>query len=551
MNFSIRSKITAPYVLLSLAIAIGGAYIITQVILDSIEERFDNQVIETAQLTVEAFWREEENLLKTLRVIVNTEGMAQAALEKDPRDLRVLILPIFINFQDELVAILDKEGTSLLTITRPDNGLLEGYTYTQGDQQFQEFTAVQSVLAELSDQAGDKFAGYMVFNSKTYFLISAPLRDIDGDLIGVAIIGTSIDTLVQHFREATLAQVTIYDLDGAIIHSSLFSMPEIPQSNVDAVIANKSSESTSRDTTAENIEYREILFTWQARDNRDLGVIGTALATSFLVNTNTFTRINVFILTTFVLILVIVVGIYIANVITKPIITLKNAAADVSGGDLSVQVIPIGGDEISMLTMTFNDMVSNLRVSKQALVEAYDKTLEGWAKALELRDEDTEGHSQRVAQMTVDLAGDFGYGGEKLEHLRRGALLHDIGKMGIPDKILRKPGKLTKKEMRFMQQHPIIAKELIEQIEYLHPAMDIPYSHHEKWDGSGYPQGLRDEDIPKSARIFAVVDVWDAVRSKRPYRAAMTKKQALKIIRDGRGSHFDPEVVDAFLAYIE
>ncbi len=181
------------------------------------------------------------------------------------------------------------------------------------------------------------------------------------------------------------------------------------------------------------------------------------------------------------------------------------------------------------------------------LVMAYDSTLEGWSRALDLRDHETEGHSQRVTGMSLHLARAMGLPETELVHLRRGALLHDIGKMGIPDSILLKPGPLSEAEWVVMRLHPVYAYELLHPIAYLRPALDIPYCHHEKWDGTGYPRGLKGEEIPLAARIFAVVDVWDALRSDRPYRAAWPEARVRDHIRSLRGSHFDPAVVDAFL----
>ena len=181
------------------------------------------------------------------------------------------------------------------------------------------------------------------------------------------------------------------------------------------------------------------------------------------------------------------------------------------------------------------------------LKQAYDTTLEGWVHALELRDQETEGHTRRAVDMTVDLARAMGIGEADLEQVRRGALLHDIGKMGIPDSVLLKPGTLNEREWEIMRRHPEYAYQFLEPIDYLRPAIDIPYCHHEKWDGTGYPRGLKGEAIPLAARIFAIVDVWDALRSDRPYRKAWSPEKALEYIQEQTGSHFDPRVVETFL----
>ena len=182
---------------------------------------------------------------------------------------------------------------------------------------------------------------------------------------------------------------------------------------------------------------------------------------------------------------------------------------------------------------------------------AYDATLEGWAHALELRDKETQGHSLRIANMTLRLAKRLGYRDTDLENVRRGALLHDIGKMGVPDTILLKPGSLTEEEWKIMQKHPIYAYEMLSELPYFKQALDIPYCHHEWWDGTGYPRGLKDNEIPLVARIFAIVDAWDALISDRPYRKAWVKKEALSHIIDQSGTHFDPEVVNAFVQMLK
>jgi PAS domain S-box-containing protein len=191
-------------------------------------------------------------------------------------------------------------------------------------------------------------------------------------------------------------------------------------------------------------------------------------------------------------------------------------------------------------------LFSSLQLSNQELQLAYDSTLEGWSKALDLRDKETEGHTQRVTAGTTILAQAMCIPDRDLMHIRRGALLHDIGKMGIPDSILLKPGPLTEEEWVIMRQHPVYAFELISPIAYLKPALDIPYCHHEKWDGSGYPRGLKGAQIPLAARLFAVIDVWDALRSDRPYRAGWPTDGVAEHIRKGAGTHFDPAVVEVF-----
>ena len=201
---------------------------------------------------------------------------------------------------------------------------------------------------------------------------------------------------------------------------------------------------------------------------------------------------------------------------------------------------------IDNLTMFTDLQQSNLQLSL-----AYDDTIQGLSRALELRDRETKGHSDRVTDLTTRLAQKMGINGVNLIHIRRGAMLHDIGKVGIPDTILLKPGKLTEEEWQVVRQHPQYAYNILSPIKYLQPALDIPYCHHEKWDGTGYPRNLKNEQIPLAARIFAVIDVWDALISERPYRKPWSGEDALTYIRDQTGKHFDPRVVEVFFEIIE
>ncbi len=195
-------------------------------------------------------------------------------------------------------------------------------------------------------------------------------------------------------------------------------------------------------------------------------------------------------------------------------------------------------------------LFNNLQTANMEIIRAYDKTLEGWGLALALKDDETETHTLRVTDVTVKLAQALGLKEEELLHIRRGALLHDIGKIGVPDSILLKDGPLTEDEWELMKRHPILANEFLSEIDYLKAAKDIPYCHHEKWDGTGYPQGLKGQQIPLAARIFAVVDVWDALLSDRPYRKAWSEERVRQHLLDQAGKHFDPEVVKVFLSEV-
>jgi HD-GYP domain-containing protein (c-di-GMP phosphodiesterase class II) len=192
-------------------------------------------------------------------------------------------------------------------------------------------------------------------------------------------------------------------------------------------------------------------------------------------------------------------------------------------------------------------LFDNLQRSNLELLLAYDTTLEGWSRAMDLRDKETEGHTRRVTEKTLELAQTMNISEKELGNIRWGSLLHDMGKMGIPDSILLKPGPLTDEEWVIMKKHPVYAYELLSPIAYLRPALDIPYCHHEKWDGTGYPRGIQGDTIPLSARIFSIVDVWDALTSDRPYRKAWSAEKTKEYILSISGTQFDPQVVENFM----
>lgn len=541
----ILTQITVPYVILAILIAAGGTFVITQVIVDSVEERFTNQLIETGLLAGEGVVREEDDLLESLRLISHIQGVDVAMTDFDTSALRNLAIPIAFNAGIEAIVFVNVNGTTVLSLALDEDS--QSYLSMTPNTPFRDYEFLTSVLAGESDEQGDKFSGIIATNAGTALFIAGPVQDEQGRLIGAAMVGKSVDSLVRLLREETLGHLTIYDFDGQPLTSTLQEPSPLEVEQAQLIRERQEEASWRRSVTDSGITYNELFTTLEVRSGTDLGLLGIALPTNFLVETSQVGRTNTLILMSVALLLVLVIGAVVAGRITRPIRALKEAAMRVSGGDLRVQVASSRRDEVGILTQSFNEMVGNLSKSKQDLLDTYDMTIEGWARALDLRDHETEGHSRRVADLAVRLGKTLGLKEQDLRQLQRGGLLHDIGKLAVPDSILLKQGKLTRKEKAQMRRHPEHAKLFMEQIEFLKPAMAIPYSHHERWDGTGYPQGLKDEQIPFLARIFAVADVWDALTSERPYHKAMSFAEALDTIRSEAGTHFDPQVVDAFI----
>ena len=555
IRFPIRLKVILPYLILAFLIAMAGAYILTQIVLDTVEERFTNQLIETRKLASEWVVQEEDKLLETLRLITHTNGTAEAVAEEDSDSLREISYPLLLNASTEALEIIDLSGTSLLSLHHVAGGRIEEYEVSRGDTTIQEWDLVKNVLEKKVDKFGDKFAGIVSVPWGDYLYVSGPLYNQNQELVGVILVGSSLTEVAKGIREATLSQVTIYDLNGQEINTTFMnSNSSISQEIKTEILSRQENESFIRERTATGIAYKEILAPLEVRSGADVGFLGTSLPQTFLIRTSSGTKFQIFSFTTISFLFLIAAGIFIADRFTRPLLKVVDASSEVAAGNLDIAVIPTGNDEVTALAHSFNKMVSSLQHSKSELIlahqdtiDAYDRTIEGWCKALELRDNVTEGHTYRVTDMTVKIARHLGFTEDEMIHVRRGALMHDIGKMAIPDSILKKPGPLTDDEWREMRKHPVYAYDMLHRIAYLKPALTIPYCHHEKWDGSGYPRGLKGEEIPLEARIFAIADVWDALSSDRPYRSALPAFEVQRIIEESSGSHFDPLVVKVFL----
>lgn len=543
---SIRTKIILPFLLIAIALAVAAGYMAWQVASDSIQERFVNQLIEVGKLVNEGMVRQEDQMLETLRLLANTKDMPQAITDQDASALRDLALPLAVNTQEDAIIILGIDGASVLSMYHRPGGLIEEYIYTQGDDQLRSWNIVQLVIQNQSDARGNKFAAYYETPLGNYFFICGPVLDESQSLVGAILIGRTANRLVQELREETLAQITLYDTLGQSVTTTFIEPPKLGPLTSLEVLNEQDNESLIREIRISGIQYSEILGAWKAR-GETIGVMGASFSQNFLVRMGRSTWLRAFTLVIVATLLVIAVGIFTSNIISQPILRLEKAASSIAEGNLEVKILPTGHDEIARLTQEFNFMVERLQKARTDLVSAYDSTIEGWAKTLEARDHETLGHSHRVVNLTIKLARAMGIPEEYIIHVRRGTFLHDIGKLMIPDNILKKPGPLTEDEWIIIKKHPKAAYEFLKDIEFLEKAINIPYCHHERWDGGGYPRGLRGTDIPLEARIFTVVDTYDAIRSDRPYKQARSPEEAFQELKKGRGTQYDPDVVDTFI----
>jgi HD-GYP domain-containing protein (c-di-GMP phosphodiesterase class II) len=544
LSIPILAQITIPYVVVAVLLALLGTFLVTRGVFDTVEERFTNQLLEAGLRADENVVREENNLLETLRLVSNVGSLDAAITTNQPATVETLVLPIAYNSNLECFAILNMGGEAL--VSQRFNSETQLYEDMQTSLPLNQLAYVSAVLAGQVDALGDKFAGFAATERGNMLLLAGPVKDGVGNQVGVAIVGVSAENLAEIIRLQTLAHTSFYGLDGVPLVSTLDSAPNIEPEIAAQVLLRQQEGSYQREIQDTGITYRELLVNLELREGQDIGIMGVAIPTNFISQSSQINRPTTYLMIAVGLGLALLFGFVIAGRITRPIRDLKTAAQRVASGDLRVKIERPGSDEVGLLSQSFNTMVDSLNRSQRALLDTYNKTIEGWARAMDLRDHETEGHSRRVADLSVALASELGYSGQALAHIRRGALLHDIGKIAIPDSVLLKEGKLTEEERKLMRQHPIYAQSFIGEIDFLKPAMDIPVNHHEKWDGTGYPRGLRGEEIPFAARIFAVVDVWDALTSDRPYRKAESPKEVMIYLESESARHFDPAVVKAF-----
>lgn len=364
VRMPMRIKITFPYALLALLFAIASLFLVSRYVFESMRDRFISQLVDVGKLSSDWMVQEESRILETLRLLANTEGISEAILGQDSERLREIALPVAINYQEEAVDFLDMQGVSLLSIHHKPDGSLIDYDVSQGDTSLASTYFVKRVLLQNEDLRGDKYAGLARVPWGDFFYIAGPIMDVDGNQVGVLVVGKSLSTLSNQIRRDTLAHVTIYGLDGTVIFSTLFLPQEIiPLSAevVGGVLVNQDEESSIREITVASSTYSEIFGPWEARGGEDLAVVGVSLAQNLLARPTLITRFQVFSFVIVAFLGVIALGVFLAHQITRPLSGVVRASIEVARGNLEVKVPSEGNDEIMVLAHAFNRMVSGLQ----------------------------------------------------------------------------------------------------------------------------------------------------------------------------------------------
>jgi putative nucleotidyltransferase with HDIG domain len=526
----LRQQIIVPFLLLLVFVAVVGFAALTYQATSAGLSGLDQTLVRGSVQASDALAVLEADRLNDLRTLAATPTLATAVAQHNDTALSALFAADTRAAREARVVIhiVDGEGHRVLSI--PADRGRAGY----GD-----VPAIQRVLAGRIDARGDKDLVVIAESTGQVVYWAAPIRDTAHRVIGAVLLGVSITDLASEIGHAQSSRLFFYGptgrpLDAAVVGLASLS-PDVRQS--------VSSDHLMRvSTTADGHTYAVAVGDWTMRGER-FGYLGVGVPADQVVD-NVF-RLRIVLLFVFAgtALVVLVVGGLLARRITRPLEQLVRSM--VAAGDLSHRAVNGPGDEIGYLTSSFNEMSASLEEKTKALEATSFASVEALARAIDARDAYTYGHSARVARLSFEIAREMGLPSDQLSTLSRAALLHDIGKIGVEDRVLRKPGPLTKREVIAMRAHPVIGHEMLKGLHFLESSLGGIRHHHEHWDGSGYPDGLRGEDIPLAVRILTVADALDALTSDRPYRTAMTFSAAVATLEAGAGIQFDPAVIYA------
>ena len=535
----LRYKIILPFVVLLLFIGVFGTTVVTGQAGDTAAAEFDSSLLRASLLANDHFAVLEADRLAQLRAATDTVGVADAVAAGDALTVSQLLSPIQANARPAniVLRVLNQQGQQLVTIPQPSTA----GSATSNPMPYADQPSVRRALAGTGDSAGDRYVFLTADPTPTLYWVG-PVRNGAAQVVGAILVGEPLSEIAQGIRSYRASELIFYDPQGQVLTSSLAKSPALP-SNIESLVGQ---EQPVRIMAALSGHQYGVLFTDWTVCGALLGYLGVALpADSMEASLN---QLKTVLILTFVLaaLLTLLIGGVLANRISRPIEQLVASTHVVAAGDLSHRATVRGRDEIGYLARSFNDMTASLEAKTHALEESYFASMEALARALDARDTSTFGHSARVAAMSIELADAMDLAWPQREALRRAALLHDIGKIGVDDRILRKPGALSKREMAHVREHPLTGYDMLKGLPFLQDSLAAIRHHHERWDGTGYPDRLMGEAIPLVGRILSVADVFDAITSKRPYRTGESLEAAAQIIKDAAGTQFDPRVVMAF-----
>ncbi len=536
-NRAVRWKIMAPYGAFAVLLAISATFAAVRLVTGSLEQRFEQQLAESARVASDAVVRRERQHLAVLRGIAFSDGIDTSLGASDRERLTDLVQPVVANAKAEIVELLDAGGGPLLGLVLADAASLR-YTPIADQTDRRGWPIVELVLSRKVDELGDKYA-QIVETPRGYALYTAGPIVRDDRFLGVVLVGSLLQSFLPVAKAEAAADVSVYGFNGEPL-ATTFAEGEAGE--VDLRPAHAAADGPPVGHRERKRLYGreyELLYGELVIRQAALGRFSVALPSSFIASAGGATGWRMSLLFAFATLGVLLIGWAIARTVSRPLLRLASTARRVAAGDLSARSGVTGDDEVGLLAETFDQMTE--RVQRQ-----HFSTVKALTSAIDARDPYTAGHSARVGQLAVELGRVLQLPESDLQHLEIGGYLHDIGKIGIRDAVLLKPEQLTPEERELIEAHPRIGMDILASVELPVQVLDFVSGHHEKLNGTGYPRGLRAEQISVVARIAAVADIYDALTTDRPYRAAMDVRSALDVLKNWAGAgELDNEVVAA------
>jgi len=540
---SLRRRIVLPFVVLVVFVGAVGIAVVSAQVGGSVEGAVDNSLVRSSLRSNDRLAGVENDRLQQLRAATNTAGIDSVVARGDGAAAGRLLGPIVGNAQPEhlLLRVVDKSGSQLVGLSR--NGAT---VETRSDRAtYASQAAVRHALRGDRDALGDKYI-FMASETPPMLYWVAPIwtETETPTVAGAVLLGQSLIEISQTITGSSSLAVGFYDSSGGTVASSLAGSPSL---SIDVRHEVTPDTPVRVATQWDGRPYRLLVNDWTMR-GAQLGYLAVAVPADYLSGSLNAIRLVLVALFGAIALGTILIGLALADRITRPIDQLVASMRVVSAGDYSRRVQVEAPDEIGYLATTFNEMTAALQEQIRARDEAYFRNLEALARAIDARDPYTFEHSARVSAISLELAKGMNLAETDLVVLRRAGLLHDVGKIGVSDKILAKVGPLNDEEWTAIRRHPVIGYEMLKDVPFLQPSLDPIRHHHERWDGEGYPDGLKGTSISQLARIVTLADAFDAMTSDRPYRKGFSFEFAARTMVSEAGRQFDPAVVDAFKA---
>jgi putative nucleotidyltransferase with HDIG domain len=538
-------KVVLPFLGLSLVAGIAASGLVGMQLSSAARAQLDAESIREADSVSASFATFEQRQLTDLRTLASTAGVPAAAAGANADVLRDLILPAVTNqLPDPLRAsAIGMDGKEIISVKADKDHI--GQCLCGSGRDLAAWPHVSDVLGGKADANGPKYIGVQADGDGPMLYTVGPVK-AQGRITGAMLVAEPLNPLLAELRARSNFDVALFDSRGKLIASNTSLSASASLDGKERATLLHSDGFVHKSLSGRSVPSEVFYVPWRLR-HEVAGYAGVVVATAALGAVSASTPQLLAGVFAVVFLLTLLAGLYISRRITRPLANLLQATKRVAQGDLGYRAAVLSNDEIGEVTDSFNGMTQALEESHFEALASAEATVQTLASAIDARDPYTHGHSMRVTVYSVALARAAGLSDEAVDLVRRGSLVHDIGKIGVPDRVLGKAGPLTADEWNLMKRHPGLGHQMLRHLRWAPEVLDIVRSHHERWDGGGYPDGRAGEDIPALARLVAVCDTLDAMTSDRPYRAGFSFIIAAAEIRQMSGTQFDPAMVETFI----